>query len=216
MLKRVELGLMLAVFMTGCSGEAVTAVTSVSSGLAPPEQVAAQLLAAIATGQAQAAADLTVQEQMPWLAMAEGASIQQAAGLLEEGSEQVAINYWQGFAAGAPEAGLEVGEVEQIDEGNHRFALVGLEPASDLTLVLRLDQEWMVDVVASFGASLATRLAEAVEVLVANTGPDADLLTGVIVEQRDSIEVAIDAVGPGDAALPALESLAGALDRLAG
>jgi hypothetical protein len=173
-------------------------------------------MAAIAVGQSEVAADLTVQEQMPWLAMAEGASIAQAAGLSEGGSREVAVNYWQGFAGGALEAGLAVGEVEEIEVGDHRFAVIALQPDEDLTLILRLDDQWRVDVVASFGSSLATRLAEAVQVLAANRGPDADLLADLITEQRDSVEVAIGATRPGDAARSALEALATAVDRLEG
>src|SRR5687768_17429549 len=92
------LGVIFMVAVVSCDSDAVVDTTEIVTDAIPPVEVATTVLDAVLSGNTEVAADWTLLDQMPWMAMAEGASIQQAVGLLEEGSRQIAINYWQGFS----------------------------------------------------------------------------------------------------------------------
>lgn len=206
--------LLVITLLVSCDADATVDTTVITSDLAPPADVATTVLDAVLSGQTEVAADWTLLDQMPWMAMAEGASIQQAVGLLDEGSRQVAINYWQGFAKGTGLPNLSAGPVEESEVGSHRFASVLVGTSRRLRLVLRLEDRWLVDVVASFGSTLAERLHDAIDIIAANRGPDADRLTEVISEQRDSVSVALENSSLNESARQALVELGAAIDLL--
>ena len=203
-----------AALLIACDRGGSTETTTATPDVAPPEQVVAVVVEAILAGDTALAADQTVQEQMPWLAMAEGASIQQAADVLDVGARQVAINYWQGFSEGSGLPDLAVGRVEEAEVGNHRFASVVLGSGNDLRIVLRLEDQWRVDVIASFGSALAERLRDALDIVAANRGADAERLTELISNQRDSVAIASENANLNDPSRQALEDLGDAIDLL--
>ncbi|MGH8927704.1 MAG: hypothetical protein ACRDWH_05100 [Acidimicrobiia bacterium] len=198
----------------GCTASGATTTTTHSGIGQSSEVVAAEVLDALAAGDAELAADMTVEEQMAWLAMAEGASLQDAAGLLDEGAREVAVNYWTGFTQSAAVPPVAIASVDETRLGDHLFAVVQLGGGGDLRLVLRSEPDWRVDVVASFGSTLAARLADAVQVVTANRGEGGDALRALMREQRDSVEMAALDPSLNDDAVEALVNLAEALDLL--
>lgn len=210
------LALSLMASVLACDPDSSVNTTAAPVEVNPPAEVAATVLDAILNGQTEIAADSTLLEQMPWMAMAEGASIQQAVDLLDEGRREVAINYWQGFAEGTDLPDLRIGPVAESEVGGHRFATVRVGSGQRLRLVLRMEDRWLVDVVASFGATLAERLRDAVDIIAANRGPDADRLAELIRRQRDSVTIAMDSSTLNDSSRQALTELGVAMDLLRG
>ena len=190
----------LAVLLGACSSAGQPETTVPADPAQSPEAVATVVLDALAAGDAKVAAANTIQDQMVWLAMAEGASLQEATSLLEDGAESIALNYWNGFSQSAAVPPLAISSIVESRVGEHNFAVVTLGNTDDLRLVLRSEPEWKVDVVASFGSTLVARLADVVEVVAANSGDGADRLRQVLVDQKDSVDIA--------AADPALEETA--------
>jgi len=178
------------------------------------EAVATMVLNALTAGDAETAAANTIEEQMVWLAMAEGASLQEAADLLDDGAESVAINYWTGFTQSGAFPQAAISSIVETQTGDHTFAVVSLGGTDDLRLVLRSDPEWKVDVVASFGSTLAVRLADVVEVVAANSGDGAERLRDVLFEQKDSVDVATAGSGLNESARQALADLAESLENM--
>ena len=204
----------LLILLAACSPGG-DASTTVPDGTAQsPEAVAGLVLDALMTGDFELAAANTVEEQMVWLAMAEGASLQEAASLLEQGAKSVAINYWTGFTQLGEVPPIAISSITETDLGDHSFAVVSLGDNDDLRLVLRSEPSWKVDVVASFGSTLVARLADAVAVVGANSGEDADLLRRVLAEQKDSVDMAGSDARLNEAARQALADLADSLEKL--
>lgn len=172
------------------------------------------VLDALTAGDAETVAANTIEEQMVWLAMAEGASLQEAADLLDDGAESVAINYWTGFTQSGAVPPVAISSIVETQTGDHTFAVVSLGGTDDLRLILRSDPEWKVDVVASFGSTLAVRLADAVEVVAANSGDGAERLRDVLFEQKDSVDMATADSGLNETARQALADLAESLENM--
>ena len=193
-------------------GEPTTTVPADSAQTS--EAVATLVLDALSAGDAGVVAANTALEQMVWLAMAEGASLQEAATLLDEGAEAVAVNYWLGFTESATVPPVAISSVVETNVGDHTFAVVSLGGTNDLRLVLRSDPAWKVDVVASFGSTLVARLADVVEVVAANSGDGAERLREVLVDQKDSVDVASGDAGLEETARQALVDLAESLQNL--
>ena len=206
--------MIIAIALGACSSTGQPATTMPAGPAESPEAVATIVLDALAAGDAGTAAATTIQEQMVWLAMAEGASLQEAASLLDEGAESIAFNYWTGFTESAPVPPLAITSIVESRVGEHDFAVVSLGGTDDLRLVLRSEPEWKVDVVASFGSTLVARLADVVEVVAANSGDGADRLRQVLVDQKDSIAVASEDSALEETARQALFDLAESLQKL--
>jgi hypothetical protein len=180
--------------IAACGSTPGGTVTTVASA-ASPETVASRVLDGVSGGRYEEAAALTLLDQMPWVALMEGASAAEAAGLFDQSGAGVAANFWEGFGA----AGLGPFEVEearlQTLEGVD-FALVPVRGSSAASrLVLVDDGGWKVDVVASFGAGLADRLLEAVEMAETASGPGAGRLRQALGEQMPSVRIAMTEPG---------------------
>lgn len=206
---------LVVAFLSACSSGSQATTTTPSGAAQSPEAVATTVLDALAAGDARTAAANTIEEQMVWLAMAEGASLQEAAGLLDGGAESVAVNYWTGFTQLGEVPPVAISSITETTIGDDTFAVVSLGDADALRLVLRSEPEWKVDVVASFGSTLAARLADAVEVVAANSGEGADRLRLVLGNQRNSVEMASADAGLNESARQALADLAESLEEMA-
>jgi hypothetical protein len=202
------------VLVAACSSGGQATTTAPAGEAQSPEAVATAVLDALTAGDAQIAAAHTIAEQMVWLAMAEGASLQEAADLLDEGAESVAINYWTGFTQLGEVPPVAISSIVETTIGDHTFAVVSLGGTDHLRLVLRSEPEWKIDVVASFGSTLAARLADAVEVVAANSGDGADRLREVLGNQLDSVDMASADTGLNETARQALADLAESLKNL--
>jgi hypothetical protein len=204
----------LVLLLSACSSGGQVTTTTPTGATQSPEAVATAVLDALIAGDAQTAAANTIEEQMVWLAMAEGASLQEAAGLLDAGAESVAVNYWTGFTQLGEVPPVAISSIMETTIGNHTFAVVSLGGTDALRLVLRSEPEWKIDVVASFGSTLAARLADAVEVVAANSGDGADRLRLVLGNQRDSVDMASADSGLNETARQALADLAESLENM--
>lgn len=204
----------LLAFLGACSSGGPVTTTMPAGAAQSSEAVATVVLDALTAGEAEIAAANTIEEQMVWLAMAEGASLQEAADLLEDGAELVAINYWTGFTQLGDVPPVAISSIVETRVGDHTFAVVSLGGTDNLRLVLRSEPEWKVDVVASFGSTLAARLADAVEVVAANSGDEAERLREVLGEQRDSVEMATADTGLNETTRQALADLAESLENM--
>jgi hypothetical protein len=204
--------LILAV-STGCnSGSTTTTLDEVSDSREAAEVVEA-LLAALDGGDFAEAAALTLTDQLAWVVMAEGGTLNQAAGLLEEGLDEVAANYWQGFSETVELANIGVRRVDEKEIDESRFAVVALN--GQLQLILRNSEGWRVDIVASFAPTLVNRLIEAARVVEANQGDQATSMRALLVAQRPSVEAAAGQPGLPEATRTELSSLLETLDDLA-
>ena len=202
------------VFLIACSSGGQATTTTPTGAAQSPEAVATAVLDALKAGDAEIVASNTIEEQMVWLAMAEGASLQEAADLLDEGASSVAFNYWTGFTQLGELPPVTITSIVETTIGDHTFAVVSLGGTDDLRLVLRSEPEWKIDVVASFGSTLAARLADAVEVVAANSGDGADRLREVLGNQRDSVDMASADTGLNETARQALADLAESLENM--
>lgn len=204
----------VVVVLGACSSGGQVTTTTPSGAEQSAEAVATAVLDALAAGDARTVAANTIEEQMVWLAMAEGASLQEAADLLDGGAQSVAVNYWTGFTQLGEVPPVAISSIMETSVGDDRFAVVSLGGADDLRFVLRSEPEWKVDVVASFGSTLAARLADAVEVVAANSGEGADRLRQVLGDQRNSVEMASADAGLNESARQALADLAESLENM--
>ena len=213
-IKTLRTAVAFVVMASACSSGGQATTTTPSGAVQSSEAVATAVLDALTAGDARTAAANTIEEQMVWLAMAEGASLQEAAGLLDGGAHSVAVNYWTGFTQLGEVPPVAISSIMETTIGDHMFAVVSLGGADTLRLVLRSEPEWKVDVVASFGSTLAARLADAVEVVAANSGDGADRLRLVLGDQRDSVEMAFADTGLNESARQALAHLADSLENM--
>jgi hypothetical protein len=211
---RLRVTVSVLVLLGACSSGGQVTTTMPADAAQSSEAVATVVLDALTAGEAEIAAANTIEEQMVWLAMAEGASLQEAADLLDDGAELVAINYWTGFTQLGAVPPVAISSIVETRVGDHTFAVVSLGGTDNLRLVLRSEPEWKVDVVASFGSTLAARLADAVEVVAANSGDGADRLREVLAEQRDSVEMATADTGLNETTRQALADLAESLENM--
>jgi hypothetical protein len=180
--------------IAACGGSPGGTVTSIPSNVAP-DHVASQVLTKVESGDYEDAALLTSLDQMPWVALMEGATATEAATLLDQAGSEVAANFWEGFG----EAGTGPFQVDQVTlrtlDGVD-FALVDVTGSSAASRLVLVDQDgWKVDVIASFGAGLADRLLEAVQVAESATGPGANRLRQALGAQMPSIRVAMTEPG---------------------
>ncbi len=199
--------------VVACSGgTTATSASSVTGSDLPPEEVAEDVAAALDGGDPVVVAGLTDLRPMAWVAMAEGATVEEAAGI-EEGDRAIAVarNFWTGFLETAGLAGNEVANIEAFTEGATDFARLDLPSGS---IVLNQRDAWRIDVIASFGAPLAERLLSAVEVIVANRSPEADVLQEMLQDERDAVAVAIADPSITTSARAAVEEVLAAIDSI--
>lgn len=171
-------------------------------GAADPESAVVGLVAALVDGDYERAAALTVDDQMVAIAVAEDSSVGALGAVLEDGGNDVAANYWRGFAKNLEDllavspSDITVGGVTEIDVEGVAFARVGLDVPVDTVrrrLIVRQGDGWKVDVVASFAPTLAGRLGRAADSLRAD--PTASHVLEALAQQRLSLEGALAAGG---------------------
>ena len=190
-----------ALVLAACNGEAAepsTSIEQVAAGTASPAEAVTEMMSALAAGDYQRAADLTVEDQMVAIAAAEDSSVGALAAVLEDGGTQVAANYWRGFAGNLEELlGVEPGQVSvaqvtPLGIAGVEFARVALDVPVDTAqrrFIVRNGAGWKVDVVATFAPTLASRLGRAAEALRAD--PSATDVLAALSEQRTSLEAAL-------------------------
>jgi hypothetical protein len=169
-------------------------------GAESPEAAVSELIEALAAGEFNDAVPLGVPGQAALAALAEGAAVADVAAALRESDSLIASNFWSGFAqsvglwlTGAPVvAGSEQGEAEGIP-----FGLVSVQSGSgpERILMTRDVGGHRVDIFATFGPSLASRLYPQVERLLETPGEDASLVLAALQEQVPSLHMATQTPG---------------------
>ena len=167
----------LAFLAASCGGLAGKSPTPlVTTGAETPVAAVEGLVEAIGDGNFAGAAGLAMPGQAAMASLAEGATFGEIATALRQGDEEVAANFWSGFAQGAGSflAGdVAVEEEGMVTDDGVEFHQVVVDPETgpDRTLLVREDDGYRVDLFASFGHGLADRMTPAVErLLTAGTG----------------------------------------------
>jgi hypothetical protein len=205
--------LILLVLLACSNAVSATSATTPTADV-PPEEVADEVAAALDGGDPAIVASLTDLRPMPWVALAEGATVEEAAGIeAGENSLAVADNFWTGFLESAGLEGDEVADIEAFTEGSTDFARLELGSGS---IILNQSDAWRIDVIASFAAPLAERLLGAVEVIVANRSAEADVLREMLRGERDAVAVASADPSITTTARAAVEEVLAAIDSIDG
>lgn len=184
-------------------------------GAGSPEQAVVELFAALDNGDFEAAAELTVDDQMILVALIEGITIEEALRVGRAAELEVGAGYWSGFQQSIEEildGRVAVGSVERFEAGGRRFARVEVMfplQGGDRWFVVQETDGWKIDVLASFASALAGKLGPVADSLRSN--PKADPLMALMREQVPSLEAVLadESGGPAlqQAAISAIEAI---------
>jgi hypothetical protein len=211
----------LVVLAAACGGDDPITEPTVAPGEGSDSPVAAveELVAAINTPDFAEASRLAVPGQAALAALAEGATFGEVARSLSEGDEEIAANFWTGFAQ---ETGgfltSEVGVVDDgtVDQDDVEFHTVTVTPSdgSARTIVVRNVDGYRVDLFASFASGLADKMAGPVERLLAAQTADARLVLAELQEIVPSLHVAASLPGTSPAASQQIFALIEVITRV--
>lgn len=182
MLRRLSALLVVALF-AACSGGSAEPESSIPPGEGAESAVAAveELVDAVNAAEFADASRLALRGQAALAALAEGATFGEVAKGLAEGDEEIAANFWAGFAQGT--ASFLTGDVAVVDDGTleqdgvtfHRV-LVTPADGSSRVLLVREDDGYRIDLFGSFGPGLADKMSGPVERLLTTQTADARLI----------------------------------------
>lgn len=198
---RSALLLVALVALASCTAGADSGTTvTLGAGADTPTAAVEQLRDALAAGDFDAAGALVVPEQAILASLAEGASPSLIATSLEEGDDQVAANFWSGFAQGVGEAftgEMTIEDAGSVTESGVEFFLVGVTPegGTERIMVTRDLDGQHLDIFASFGAALAEGMISPVELLLGSSSPDSRAVLGTLQDVVPSLLVS--ATDPG-------------------
>lgn len=179
---KVVVGLALVV-VAGCGGGEADPEVTIPPGRGADSALGAVegLVSAIDDGDFTGASHLAVPGHAALASLAEGATFDVVAEALREGDEEVAANFWAGFAQGA--GSFLTGPVEATVEGTMTqdpltFDQVAVTPESGGTrsVLVRDVDGYRIDLFASFGAGLADKMISPVERLLSTQTSDARLI----------------------------------------
>lgn len=184
----------------GATDDSVAAAGTDSrpSGAASPEAAVASLTRALTAGRFLEATDLTVDDQMVVVAIAEGLEVGGALSLLETGADEVGLNFWEGFATsledflGYEPDDIEISTVSTFEVEDRSFARVDVLVPLDTSIrhfVLQEDDGWRVDVIATFASALAGKLPDAADRVRGH--PDGGPLLDVMRDQLPSLQAVL-------------------------
>lgn len=176
--------LVLVVSVAACGGGDTTEASTIAPGKGADTAAAAveELIAAINAADFAEASRLAVPGQAALAALAEGATFGEVAEALSEGDEEIAANFWTGFAQET--GGFLSRDVAVVDEGTVtedevEFHTVTVTPPGGggaRTVVVRNVDGYRVDLFASFGSGLADKMTGPVERLLGTKTADARLI----------------------------------------
>lgn len=179
----------LSLILVACSSNSDSPSPGSDSGAASPVDAVSELVAYFEVPDFEGAARLAYPGQAALAALAEGASFAEVAEALRAGDSAVAANFWSGFAQGAgvfltgdlvAEAGSEV-----VQNGVE-FGVVEVDSVQvgERTILTRQSDGHRIDLLASFGAGLASPMIPVVETLLSANTEDSTL---ILSELRASI-----------------------------
>lgn len=188
----------IAALGAGCSGEENLTSTNpsesavIGAGAAGPTEAVLIALRSAASADYEAAAVVTVLDQMPIVAALEGVPVGEAADLDAAGRVAVATRFWEGFASGIdwPDdpARITAGTLRELPVRN-TFTQVsvrvpGIEPSP---MVVEGDDGWWVDVFASFGPALIGEVVQITRSLTGDPSEEASRFVEILQAQRPSL-----------------------------
>lgn len=180
--RRTE-ALILAVALTACSGVTADPVVTIlpAEGETGPVEAVDALISAINIPDFAEASRLAVPGQAALASLAEGASFADVAEALRTGDEEVAANFWAGFAQGSGD--FLVGSVSAAEGGTYTesgvdFVIVDVVPASGDTrhVMVRDVDGFRIDIFASFSPGLADKMIGPAERLLGTQTEDSRLI----------------------------------------
>jgi hypothetical protein len=183
MLLRVSALLVLGLLAVACSEDTANPVETILPGQGADTVLGAveELVDSINEPDFAAASRLAVPDQAALASLAEGATFGTVAQALREGDEEIAANFWSGFAQGAgsyltgPIELNDVGPVTERDVEFHQIDVTATDGETRSVLVRDVDG-YRVDLFASFGPGLADKMTPQVERLLTTQTEDARLI----------------------------------------
>ncbi|MFP3883329.1 MAG: hypothetical protein ACLFRT_04670 [Actinomycetota bacterium] len=194
--------IVLVVSLAACGGDVEE--PDATNGPAPGAETALgaveDLIAAVDQGDFTAASRLAMPGHAALAALAEGATFAEVASALEEGDEEIASNFWAGFAQGSGTfltGSVAAEEDGTFTSGEAEFHRVIVQPAEGdvRTLLVREDNGFKVDLFASFGTGLADKMVTPVERLLTAQTADSRLILARLQEIVPSLQVAASLPG---------------------
>lgn len=189
-------GLIALLLFSACSGDpaADTAVV-VGPGGETPEVAIEQLLGYLDEGDFDSAASLAIPNQAALATLAEGAAVAEVAAALRDGDAEVAANFWSGFAQSIADVlgnGLTVTGATPAEAEDTVFDVVHVSTAAggERQFVTRDVDGHRVDIFATFGPALASKLYSPLERLLASPIDDAILVLAEMKKQIPSLYMA--------------------------
>lgn len=192
----------LAVSLVACGGDAEE--PDATNGPMPGAETAVgaveNLIAAVNQGDFTEVSRLAIPGHAALAALAEGATFAEVASALEEGDEEIASNFWAGFAQGSGTflTGDVAAEADgTVTSGEVEFHRVTVQPAEgdQRVLLVREDNGFKVDLFASFGTGLADKMITPAERLLTAQTADARLILARLREIVPSLQVAASLPG---------------------
>ena len=181
--------------VVACSGGGATTTVTIGEGASDPVGAIEELQSLLAQGDFAAASSLAIPGQAGLASLAEGATPSAVAATLEDGDEEVAANFWNGFAQGVGETFVGEVAVEDLGTTNEegvQFFVVGVTPegGAQRLMVTRDVGGQRVDLFATFGAGLAEGLMGPVELLLGSSNEDSRLILSALQDVVPSLLVA--------------------------
>jgi hypothetical protein len=192
--------LALAVAVAACSGGGGTDVPDdPGNGASSPEAAVSELLGHLKLGEFGEAVPLAIPGQAVLASLAEGATVEDVANGLRDGDELIVNNFWSGFAQTVEPFLIDTPELagsEPVETQGVSFDVVTVRSTGgERTFTTRDVEGHRVDIFATFGPSLASRLYPAVERLLGSPEEDAIFVLGAMRDQVPSLHMA--ALTPG-------------------
>ena len=192
----------LAVALAACGGDAEEpdATTGPAPGAETALAAVEDLISALDQGDFTGASRLAMPGHAALAALAEGATFAEVASALREGDEEIASNFWAGFAQGSGAfltGSVTAEEAGTLASGDVEFHRIMVQPTEggQNTLLVREDDGYKVDLFASFGSGLADKMITPAERLLTAQTADARLILARLQELVPSLQVAASLPG---------------------
>lgn len=202
LLKLEALLLAIVLCVVGCTGESVDPIQTVPAGkgAASPTEAVDELVAALNAPDFADASRLAVPGQSALAALAEGAAFGDVAAALRDGDEEIAANFWSGFAQ---QTGSFLADgVSTVDDGlvthdDVELHLVAVTSANGETrsVLLQESDGYRIDLFASFGPGLADKMMGPVERLLTTQTEDSRLIMENLRDVVPSLLIAAELPG---------------------
>jgi hypothetical protein len=176
------LSVVLAVVACG-GGDEPEAINPPRDGAESPTEAVNQLVKSINEPDFAGASHLAMPGQAALASLAEGSTFEEVAEALRKGDQEIAANFWAGFAQGT--GSFLTGDIGVVDDGTtthsgKEFHVVQVTPETGgvRSVIVQESDGYRIDLFASFGAGLADKMTGPVERLLATQTDDARLILG--------------------------------------